>query len=379
MYFKLTTLAAVAIVVYHVVAQPNDNLTAVLMQLQSQDSNTVINTLRSLEVFVTLEEHFVAPALKNITFGDPVLQLSFQVESPMLPQRLPEAGQLRLSNMTDNGIRKQVLSVGASPGAQDDTQGCMAANNQIADVVNGTPERFNAFAVLPMAFPDLAATELERAVTQLNFAGALIDNHLPNGSYYDGPAYDVFWSKAVELNVSIYIHPTYPTISSVIDTGGHYAPIDDDFSDPVAALMSTAAWGWHQSTGLHFLRLYSGGVFVRFPQLKIILGHMGEMLPYYLERADSFLTPANPDKPSLIDTYHQNVWVTTAGLFSTNPVATVIRNTAIDRIMYSVDYPFANSVSGLQFMADLLLSGLVTAQEWEQIAFGNAETLLGIQ
>ncbi|KAH8797939.1 hypothetical protein F5884DRAFT_825483 [Xylogone sp. PMI_703] len=331
------------------------------------------------ELFITLEEHFVTPVLANETINNPVLQLSLQVESPMVGQRLPDAGDLRLNNMTDNGIRKQVLSAGASPAAMNDTAGCMAANNQMAATVETHPDRFNAFAILPMSFPNEAAAELERAVTQLGFPGALIDNHLPNGTFYDGPEYDVFWAKAVELNVPIYVHPTFPDISAVTGFGGKYAPIDGDYIDPVAALLGTAAWGWHQSTGLHFLRLYSAGVFVRFPKLKIILGHMGEMLPFYLERADSFLTPANPDKPTLIDTYHQNIWVTTAGLFSTNPMATMLRNTAIDRIMYSVDYPFGNSVNGLNFMADLLLSGLITPEQWEQIAFSNAEALLGIQ
>lgn len=379
MHIRFSILTALAAAAFSQGAiTSSDNLTATLRELQSKDAATVTAELRALELFITLEEHFVTPALANVSINNPVLQLSLQVESPQVGQRLPDAGTLRLSNMTDNGIRKQVLSAGATPAAMNDTQGCIAANNDMAENVKLHPDRYNAFAILPMTFPDQAAAELERAVTQLGFQGALIDNHLPNGSFYDGPAYDIFWAKAVELDVPIYVHPTFPDISEVVDFGGKYAPVAGDYNNSVAALLGTVAFGWHQSTGEHFLRMYSGGVFVRFPKLKIILGHMGEMLPFYLERADSFLTPANPDKPSLIDTYHQNVWVTTAGLFSTNPVATLLRNTAIDRIMYSVDYPFGNSVNGLTFMTDLLLSGLVAVEEWEQIAFGNAEALLGI-
>jgi predicted TIM-barrel fold metal-dependent hydrolase len=361
-----------------VVAQSNPSLTSILTGLQSKDVSTISAQLSELGLFVTIEEHFNPPSIANASIGNPVFQLLIPSLPPQTLQRLLDAGSLRLSNMTDNGIRKQVLSVGPVPSVMNDTAACQQANNEIAEQVQAQPDRYNAFAILPMALPEQAAAELERCVTQLGFKGALIDNHLPNLTFYDGTAYDVFWAMAMQLDVPIYIHPTFPMVSTIVNDGGIFAPIGGDFSTTFASSLATAAWGWHDITGLHFLRLYLGGVFVRFPKLKVILGHMGEMIPFYLERANGFLPPVNPDTPSLIDTYMANIWVTTAGLFTLPPIATVLRNTAIDRIIYSVDYPYSSSVDGLNFMAELLQSGLVTPSEWEQIAFGNVEALLGI-
>jgi len=247
--------------------------------------------------------------------------------------------------------------------------------------MSNNTDRFRAFAGLPMAFPELAAAELERCVKELGMVGALIDTRLPNGTWYDGAAYTPFWAKAQELDVPIYLHPRLPSFESITDIGrGTFAPASpQDFSLFLAADLGTTAWAWHQEAGLHFLRLYSGGVFKAFPKLKVVFGHMGEIIPFMLERADAMLTPKNPDRLSLIDTYKQNVWITTAGFFSVNPLGTVLRNTAIDRIMYSVDYPFGNSVLGKNFMATLKTSGLVTEKEWNMIAFKNAETLLKIK
>ena len=372
-------LAALAFLSPQAAAGPSSELSQALNGLKTQPAARVSEAIRRLQPFITCEEHFVSPALKNETISNSVLQLFLKINDPSIPERLADASSLRLANMTDNGIRKQLLSAPSVPAGMNDSAGCSMANDQMAQISKGNSQRFGALAVLPMLLPEAAAVELERAVTVLGFPGALIDGVGPNGSHYDGPAYDIFWSKAQELNVPIYLHPTFPPAEQVIqDSFGTYAPMSGDFSDSVAAELGMVAWGWHQAIGLHFLRLYAGGVFVRYPKLKIVLGHFGEMVPYYLERANDFLAPANPDKPSLIATYNQNVWITTAGMFSLNPMATTLRNTAIDRILYSVDYPFSSSVDGLRFMTDLLLSDLVTVPEWESIAFKNAQTLWGI-
>lgn len=136
--------------------------------------------------------------------------------------------------------------------------------------------------------------------------------------------------------------------------------------------------GFHEDAGLHFLRLYSAGVFAEFPNLKIILGHMGEIVPYMLERADSFLSPRNTSSASLIEVYAKNVWITTTGFFSLNPMATILRNTAINRIMYSVDYPFSSPADSYAFMMALRMSGIVTEDEWQAVAWRNAQNLLKI-
>ncbi|KAH8892303.1 amidohydrolase 2 [Thozetella sp. PMI_491] len=330
-------------------------------------------------LFVTLEEHWLSPALSTSTLSNVGAQLLINGSLPTdFLGHLRDLGPLRLESMTANNIRKQVVSHTSDPAALDKPILISTANNQLANAISNNTARFAAFAALPMTFPELAAAELERCVTKLGFVGALVDTHLPNGTYYDGDAYRPFWAKAVELDVPIYLHPVFPTPDNIIDIGvGIYAPSNPpDFSLATAADLGIVAWGWHQDAGLHFLRLYSAGVFAEFPALKIVLGHMGEMVPFMLERANAFLSPKNTTRLSLLETYAQNIWITTAGFFSLNPLGTILRNTAVDRIMYSVDYPFGNSMNGSVFMGELKTSGLVTEEEWEMIAFGNAERLL---
>jgi predicted TIM-barrel fold metal-dependent hydrolase len=329
--------------------------------------------------YITLEEHWVSPAMANLTQQNPVLGLLINgTFGPLLGNYLRDIDTLRLQNMTDNGIRMQVVSHASCPICMEYPDLVSQGNDQLASAVSKYPQRFRGFAFLPMADPAAAAAELERVVTKLGLVGALIDNRLANGSYYDGYQFWPVWAMAEKLNVPIYIHPSLPDPSEVTDIGtGIYAPAAPlNFPLFTSADLGTAAWGFHDTTGLHFLRLYTAGVFATFPNLKIILGHMGEMVPYMLERSDSFLSPRNTSQASLIDVYAKNVWITTAGFFSLNPMGTVLRNTAIDRIMYSVDYPFSSGADGNTFMMSLRTSGLVTGDEWRAIAYGNAEKLL---
>lgn len=247
-----------------------------------------------------------------------------------------------------------------------------------------------------MAFPDEAATELTRCINELGFVGALVDGFLVNGTFYDGPEYEGFWSTLESLQVPIYIHPTFPNNSQVSQTasssssdslvltsppqlhapGGRNTPVSADFSLFYAANMGTTSWDFHANVGLHFMRLYSAGVFERHPGLKLILGHMGEMVPFMLERSDYFLSPLNTSMKSLKQVYADNVWITTAGFYWTSTLATVLRNTKVERIMYSVDYPFGGNNEGAAFLQELRSSGMVNEQEFQAIAHGNAEALL---
>lgn len=125
-----------------------------------------------------------------------------------------------------------------------------------------------------MAYPDQAAMELERCVSQLGLVGALVDSHLLNETYYDDATFDPIWAMAVQLDVPIYLHPTYPRIEDVNSTLGRFKPEDNDWSGPTASVLGTSGYGWHVDAGLGFLRLWLGGAFDRFPGLKIVLGHM---------------------------------------------------------------------------------------------------------
>ena len=184
-----------------------------------------------------------------------------------------------------------------------------------------------------MAYPQLAAAELEHCTSSPGFVGALVDSHLANYTSYDSPAYDQLWSTFERLNVPIYLHPTYPPITAVNETGGLYTPGNDTYPQTTASIMATSGWGWHSDCGVQFLKLWQAGVFDRHPSLKTVLGHMGEMLPFMLARSSSQLDYKKTSGSGLKDTYQRNVWITTSGFFSLDPFATVLRTTAKDRIM----------------------------------------------
>ncbi|KUJ13324.1 uncharacterized protein LY89DRAFT_687490 [Mollisia scopiformis] len=184
-----------------------------------------------------------------------------------------------------------------------------------------------------MAIPLAAAAELERCISELGFVGALVDSHLLNNTAYDSPAYDPLWSTFAKLNVPLYLHPTYPTPAEIENTGGLFTPDNNVYSLPVASILGTAAWGWHSDVGVQFLRLWLGGVFDRHPDLKVVFGHMGEILPYMLARSTAELGGYKPTGATIPETWTRNVWVTTSGFFSLDPFATLLRTTSVERIM----------------------------------------------
>ena len=211
-------------------------------------------------------------------------------------------------------------------------------------------------------------------MSSLGFVGALIDNHA-DGKSFDGAAYDVLWAKACALDVPIYLHPTWPSPRMAETFMGAYA-------EPVGISLGAAGWGWHADVALHVLKLFCAGVFDRFPRLKIIIGHMGELLPYMLERCYDMSTRWagwGPRERPLRRVWHENIWVTTSGAWSLAPIKCLLENTPVERIMYSVDYPFESTEKGRQWFDQLESSGLLTRDQLNMIAYGNAERLLKLQ
>jgi predicted TIM-barrel fold metal-dependent hydrolase len=137
--------------------------------------------------------------------------------------------------------------------------------------------------------------------------------------------------------------------------------------------------GWHSDVGLHILKLFASGLFDEYPRLKIIAGHFGEMLPFMLERIMVLSKRWGERKRLFKEVYDENIWITTSGVWSVSPMACILRNTKIDHILYSVDYPFAKNEDGVVFMNELKESGLVTDEQFEMIGYRNAETLLGVK
>jgi predicted TIM-barrel fold metal-dependent hydrolase len=327
----------------------------------------LLSAVSSAQVpFITLEEHFFSTEISNASFfAEKFKYMGGAVD------KMRDTGSTRIENMDRGSVAVQVMSHGAGLG--DSTiENCVAANNDMGRRVASNPTRYRAFAVLPMCPTCVkdAVTELRRTVTELRFVGALIDNHYL-GQHFDGEVYRPLWQAAQDLDVPIYLHPTWPSPEMLMHYGGNV-------SSTATAHMSTVSWGWHTDTGLHIQKLFAAGVFEDFPKLKIIIGHYGEMLPFILERVNNLSKQWGTRKRSFMQVYNENIWLTTSGVWSFNLLATILRNTRIERIMYSVDYPFASNEAGLAIMEELRKSGLVTEKEFEMIAHKNAEALLKI-
>ena len=252
---------------------------------------------------VALEEHFTVPDLVRRIDPAAISRRGFRPRKPPVGrpnpiELLPEIGEKRLKSMDEAGITVQVLSnTGAGPDLVPGPDGLVIAremNNVLAAAIARHPDRFAGFAVLPMQSPDACAAELVRAVKELHFLGALI-NGTTEGRFLDHPSYDGLIAAAVELDVPIYIHP-------------HLAPEPvrqayySDLEPGAARVLEAAGWGWHSETAIHLLRMVLAGVLDRHPKLKIIIGHMGEMLPVMLDRIDAvfrarYRPPEASDQP----------------------------------------------------------------------------------
>lgn len=314
---------------------------------------------------ISLEEHFFAEGVGQA----PVYQEQFKW-LPDLLDKLEDLGSLRLRELEKGKISLQVISHGPGLGCAG-TQQSVAANNQLAQAVKAHPARFAGFAVLPMGEPQAAAAELRRCVGELGFVGALVDNHA-NGTFYDDEEFWCIFEAAQELDVPIYLHPTWPDEHTRPRYAGNY-------SSSAALSLGSSGFGWHIDTGLHVLKLFAAGLFDQYPRLKIIVGHMGETLPFMLERIVQLSSRWGDRRRPFEEVYGENIWITTSGCWSVNPMATILRNTNIEHILYSVDYPFARNEDGLAFMEALEKSGLVSDEEFQMIAYRNAEKLIGVK
>lgn len=222
---------------------------------------------------ITLEEHFASP---NFLEG-PGLEIE---DNPrrfgnVIPSKLYDIGEGRIAEMDAAGIDLQVLSLNY-PGVQQleaasAIETARKTNDYLADAIRHHPRRFSGFATLPTADPDVAANELERMVKEHKFVGGLVNGH-SQGRYLDNKFFQPILERAAALKVPIYIHPTMPP-KPVIEA--YY----EGFSPDVTTVLSGAGWGWHIETAVHVLRMIAGGVFDQFPDLQIIIGHMGEALP----------------------------------------------------------------------------------------------------
>ena len=217
---------------------------------------------------------------------------------------------------------------------------------------------------MPTAAPDKAAEELERRVRQQGFKGAIINGH-NRGRYLDDKFYWPILERAEALDAPIYLHPTIPPKAVVETSYGGFAP-------QVSWMFSGPGWGWHIETAVHTIRLILGGVFDRFPKLQVVVGHLGEGLPFMLPRLDRNMPPALTKlKRPLGEYLRQNVHYTFAGFNFPATFLDLLLEVGVERIMFSVDYPYGSMAKAREFLENLPVS----AADRERIAHGNAEQL----
>jgi 2,3-dihydroxybenzoate decarboxylase len=312
---------------------------------------------------IALEEHFLCPGFEDYwkpTVGNVDPKILGQVLA-----RLTDFGEMRLSVMDKAGIARAALSV-AGPGVQVErdaataVRNARAANDFLAREIAKRPDRYSGFAHLAMQDARAAGDELERCMRDLKLCGAMIDGHT-NGQYLDHPSLYPFWERAQALDAPIYIHPADPVTPSAA-LAGHDA-------------LRRATWEWGFETGSHALRLVFGGHFDRFPRARVILGHLGETLPYLLWRFDSRaklygVKLAKPPSQYI----KENIVVTSSGMCSAEPLACAISALGHDHVMFAADYPFESAEEAAEFIDETPLGENVRAD----ICFNNAAKLFGL-
>ncbi|CAI0650042.1 unnamed protein product [Colletotrichum noveboracense] len=312
---------------------------------------------------VAAEEHFSSTAFDGQL---PAHHPGF--EWPV--SQLRDIGVGRIADMDKHGISTQVLS--QTVYNVKDIERCHKTNDQLYEAVKAYPARFAAFACLPTAHPEKAVAEFRRCIRELGFKGALINNTV-DGEFLDNREYFPIFQAAADLGVPIYIHPSFPspTANDVLFSG-------DTISPEAAFMVSTGAWGWHSEVGLNVVRLISIGLFDKLPNLQIIIGHGGEMVPVMIGRIEDTLGKVMKKaghRKGPLQCLRENFYITTSGMFTTTPLKTLVDIMPMDRICFSVDYPYASNEDGKRLINSI---DFLDAEQMKLFTHGNLDRLLGL-
>jgi predicted TIM-barrel fold metal-dependent hydrolase len=316
---------------------------------------------------IAIEEHFLPPGRTDLLANPGWPAEAWQpVEDALL-----DTGERRLALMDECGVAHAVLSL-ASDGIQSivDPQTAIAtareANDALRDVVAAHPDRYSGFAALPMQDVAAASVELQRAVTELGFKGALVNGYsnlkdLNTALYYDDPIYDALWETMTALDVPLYLHPRNPL------------PDQRRIYEGRTELLG-ASWAFGTETAGHALRMITGGLFDRFPQLTVVLGHLGETLPFVIRRLEqriAHMTNLTMQRPAS-HYLRENFWLTTSGNYHTPSVIGILLELGVERLVFAADYPFEEMHDGADWMDALPVSD----RDRELIGRENVKRLL---
>jgi gamma-resorcylate decarboxylase len=291
---------------------------------------------------IAVEEHFAIPDTTDRS-------LRYQTDYwKGLQPRLLDLHDQRLAEMDKTGIEIEIISLNSN-GVQSVLDPAKAvelarkANDALAETIAKRPDRFAGFAALPMQDPQAAAEEFERCVRELKFKGALVNSFTQVGApdtaiYYDLPQYRPFWAAVERLGAPFYLHPRDPLPSRRHAYEGH-------------PWLIASPWGFAEETAMHALRLMGSGLFDDYPKLKIVIGHLGERIPYDLWRLDHRLrkVPGRPAKRTMGEYFRENFYVTTSGNFCTQSLVHAILTLGADRLLFAVDYPFEDHAQGAEW------------------------------
>jgi 2,3-dihydroxybenzoate decarboxylase len=312
---------------------------------------------------IAIEEHYNDPELVAHFTGLDLLR------PPVIDRKLLDLDEVRLREMDEGAVDIQVLSH-AGPTTQKLTpdvavQMAKLTNDRLAGTIKRRPDRFAGFAVLPTPAPEAAADELERCVTELGFKGAVI-NGLTNGKFIDEPQFWPILARAEALGVPIYLHPALPSpeVEKI-----YYDGITEKFPE-----FRGPVWGFTAETATQAIRMVLSGALSAYPKLQLILGHLGEALPFMLWRIDDLLARPVGDGLTFSEIFRRNFHLTTSGNFSDTALSCSIAEMGVDRILFAVDWPFASNKAG----TDWMMRSALSKPDKAKILGGNARRLLNM-
>lgn len=322
-----------------------------------------------IEGKIAVEEHWTSPEHAGYL---PEIGLRPEVKQRAIEAMQDLEGRLEL--MDRHGIAVQVVML-AAHGIEGEPDRARAvtqatrANDLLAEAIAAHPDRYVALAAVPMQDPIAAADELERSVRELGFRGVCVNGFCEvggrdHGLYYDDRRFDPFWERLQALNVPLYLHPRSPLPANLGLYEGH-----PELVGPT--------WAWGVETATHALRLITSGVFDRFPQTTVILGHLGETLPFALDRMEKRLAHTGGlglERP-VTEYLRENFYVSTSGNFHTQSALGAILELGAERVLFAVDYPFEDTATACAWFETLPIS----PADRNKIARENAIRLFGLQ